>query len=262
VAFEALGAATERRDRTHALFLARGGAGDGETAAVALFAAAARPRGRQHDLGGGGQNAGTADDDAAGLLFLDGWARGGRDGCNGRSGWRGDADFARQRRRGGGGGLAAAEATTRLFLGLALEGGVLGAACFFLAAARFGRLALGALARLALAADFGLALLAATVFFFARPRVEQRPRPRLDLFLGEGAQDDAGLGRRNRRSGGRPARRDDRRRRRRRGGRRYRLGGGRRGLTTRRFTFSTTTALLRPWEKLWRTVPCSTGRFR
>ena len=34
------------------------------------------------------------------------------------------------------------------------------------------------------------------------------------------------------------------------------------GPTTRRFTFSTTTALLRPWEKLWRTVPCSTGRFR
>ncbi len=34
------------------------------------------------------------------------------------------------------------------------------------------------------------------------------------------------------------------------------------GPRTRRFTFSTTTALLRPCEKLWRTVPCSTGRFR
>src|SRR5919202_1666752 len=33
------------------------------------------------------------------------------------------------------------------------------------------------------------------------------------------------------------------------------------GPTTRRFTFSTTTALERPWEKLWRTTPCSTGRF-
>src|SRR4051794_40182681 len=33
------------------------------------------------------------------------------------------------------------------------------------------------------------------------------------------------------------------------------------GPTARRFTFSTTTALDRPWEKLWRTTPCSTGRF-
>src|SRR5262249_40749371 len=29
---------------------------------------------------------------------------------------------------------------------------------------------------------------------------------------------------------------------------------------TRLFTFSTTTALLRPWLKLWRTTPCSTPR--
>src|SRR5262249_13972757 len=29
------------------------------------------------------------------------------------------------------------------------------------------------------------------------------------------------------------------------------------GPCTRRFTFSTTTALLRPWLKLWRTTPCS-----
>ena len=34
------------------------------------------------------------------------------------------------------------------------------------------------------------------------------------------------------------------------------------GPRTRRFTFSTRTALLRPCEKLCRTVPCSTGRFR
>jgi hypothetical protein len=33
------------------------------------------------------------------------------------------------------------------------------------------------------------------------------------------------------------------------------------GTSTRRF-FSTTTTLLRPCEKLCRTVPCSTGRFR
>ena len=31
--------------------------------------------------------------------------------------------------------------------------------------------------------------------------------------------------------------------------------------TRRVFTFSTTTCLERPWEKLWRTVPCSAGRF-
>ena len=30
---------------------------------------------------------------------------------------------------------------------------------------------------------------------------------------------------------------------------------------TRRFTVSTTTAFVRPCEKLWRTTPCSTGRF-
>ncbi len=35
------------------------------------------------------------------------------------------------------------------------------------------------------------------------------------------------------------------------------------GPLTRRLTFSTTTALLRPWLKLWRTTPCSTpARFR
>ena len=42
-----------------------------------------------------------------------------------------------------------------------------------------------------------------------------------------------------------------------------RVGGGASpGVKIRRFTFSTTTALLRPCEKLCRTVPCSTGRFR
>ena len=32
------------------------------------------------------------------------------------------------------------------------------------------------------------------------------------------------------------------------------------GPPRRRFTFSTTTALVRPWLKLWRTTPCSTPR--
>ena len=34
------------------------------------------------------------------------------------------------------------------------------------------------------------------------------------------------------------------------------------GATARRFTFSTTTAFERPCEKLWRTIPASTGRFK
>ena len=34
------------------------------------------------------------------------------------------------------------------------------------------------------------------------------------------------------------------------------------GPTARRLTVSTTTAFERPCEKLWRTMPCSTGRFR
>src|SRR6266436_1496370 len=33
------------------------------------------------------------------------------------------------------------------------------------------------------------------------------------------------------------------------------------GPTVRRFTFSTTTAFVRPWLKLWRTTPCSTLRL-
>lgn len=40
------------------------------------------------------------------------------------------------------------------------------------------------------------------------------------------------------------------------------LGAGLPGVMTRDFTFSTTTCLVRPWEKLWRTVPCSVGRFK
>ncbi len=39
-------------------------------------------------------------------------------------------------------------------------------------------------------------------------------------------------------------------------------GGASPGVKIRRFTFSTTTVLLRPCEKLCRTEPCSTGRFK
>ncbi len=72
VALEALGAAAERRDRTRALFLARGGAGDGETAAIALFAAARRARRRQHDFCRQASRTPDGGDDASGLLLLGG----------------------------------------------------------------------------------------------------------------------------------------------------------------------------------------------
>ena len=107
------------------------------------------------------------------------------------------------------------------------------------------------------------------LFGFAHARVGERMRARTALFLGQRAQHDAG---RLRRSGGRG------RGGRRRGGcaavrrRRARFGATRRGAAasafasaapmTRRLTFSTTTCLLRPWLKLWRTTPCSTPRLQ
>ena len=100
------------------------------------------------------------------------------------------------------------------------------------------------------------------------------------LRIAQGAQNHAGRGarRRGRRGGARRAA-AARRRRRRSGGRQARRAArsrGRRGRAAaarasragavpgpgaRRFTVSTTTALERPCEKLWRTVLCSTGRF-
>ena len=50
VTFQPLRAATERGDRTGALLLARGRAGDGQSATVALLSAARRPRRRDDDL--------------------------------------------------------------------------------------------------------------------------------------------------------------------------------------------------------------------
>ena len=105
------------------------------------------------------------------------------------------------------------------------------------------------------------------------PALEQRPGARLALLGGQRGQDDAGLGRRAARRASpaqraRPSRATERLHRwtGRRNGRRGRAGaptgGASPGAKTRRFTFSTTTALLRPCEKLCRTVPCSTGRFR
>ena len=184
----------------------------------------------------------------------------------GDGGGRGAGRFAAQRRGRGRGGLAAGEASARLLLGLSLETGFLRAAQFFLALARFGGFALGLFARLALATRLGLRLLAAAVFFFARAGVDERPCARLALLFGQRAQHHAGLRRRDRRGDGAVRAGAARRerapwapaRRRRRLARRRASPGPR----TRRLTFSTTTALLRPCEKLCRTVPCSTGRFR
>ncbi len=128
-----------------------------------------------------------------------------------------------------------------------------------------------AVARLALAPSSGVRFLAAAILLLLGARVDQRPRARFTLLGRQRGQNDAGLGRR--RSCGF--------RRRYRGGSRRRragaagggaaagaAGAGRAaaaasaGVKIRRFTFSTTTALLRPCEKLCLTVPCSTGRFR
>ena len=160
---------------------------------------------------------------------------------------------------------------------LALEIGLLGAAQLFLALARLGGLALDALARLALAARLR-----------RPPPGGGGPPPRAPARRGargrapRAARRSASAGRR--RSWAAAARRASRARRggraarpewawpadggfaaelaARRTARARRDAGVSPGARTRRFTFSTTTALLRPCEKLWRTVPCSTGRFR
>ena len=147
------------------------------------------------------------------------------------------------------------------------------AAKLFIALARFGGLAFEAIARLALAPSPGIRLLAAAIVLLRRTRVDQRPGARFALLGAQGGQDDTGLG------GGGAV------------GLAGATGAGRAeavsalgaagggaaagaagadraaaaasaGVKIRRFTFSTTTALLRPCEKLCLTVPCSTGRFR
>ena len=172
--------------------------------------------------------------------------------------WRPARRGGRGRRR----GRLAGQTPARLFLGLALEIRVLGATGLLLALACFSGIAFGAFAGLALAARVGFRLLAAAVFLLAGARVEQRLGSRFPLLGGERRQDDAGLRRRRAWARWRAFARGERYRRLR---RRSGAGGDRRSLarpSARRLTFSTTTALVRPCEKLWRTVPCSTGRFR
>ena len=164
----------------------------------------------------------------------------------------------------------AAETLLGDFVGLALGLFVVAAAIFLVALARFGGLALGALDRIALGAALRLFLGDLAFLGLAHLGVAERVRAAVLLFLGQRAQHNAGRLRRGRGGGAgaawRRARRAPRgttptrrgvapRSRRRRGRRLRRLRFARSG--TRRFTFSTTTALVRPWLKLCRTTPVS-----
>ena len=172
VAFQPLGAATERGDRTRALLLARGRAGDGQPAAVALLAAARRARRRHDDLLSRQDQRRTPDDARRASSSSPAAPR-----ARERSGQR-----RRQARSGAtrgidgdGAGSPPDKAPSRLVLRLTLEIGFLRAAKLFVALARFGGLAFEAVARLALAPRLGLRLLAAAVLLLARPRVDAAP---------------------------------------------------------------------------------------
>ena len=269
VTLQPLGAAAERGDRARALLLARGGAGDGQAAAVALLAAARRARRRHDDLLSRQDQRSGAGSTRLASSSSAGRARG---ALPGRAAPRCGRSLARHRtaarRR-----FAAGEAPARLVLRLTLE---------------FGFLLRGAAPPRACA----LRRPRARRVRAPRARAERRrpppggggPPPRARARRSapgrapRAAPRSEWAARRRSWAGGRRggvfARRDGRptaRRRRGRGrGRRRPAALGRRGsaarrlagVQTRRFTFSTTTALLRPCEKLCRTVPCSTGRFR
>ena len=67
---------------------------------------------------------------------------------------------------------------------------------FFLALARFGRFAFGALDRVALLADLGIFLGDLALFGLAQAGIAKRMRPAAALFVGQRVKDDAGrLGR-------------------------------------------------------------------
>ena len=145
----------------------------------------------------------------------------------------------------GRGGLAAGEATARLFFGLALELGFLRRGARLPRALRASAASRSARSRASRSrADCGLGLLAAAVLLFARARVGERAGARLALLLGQGAQDDAGLGRRDAaRGGGRPGARRDGRGAAGAAAARPRRGGGRRGRARGRLARSDDAAL-------------------
>ena len=272
-ALEALGAAAERGDRTRALLLGRGGGGDREAAAIALFGAARRARRRQHDLlRQHRRRDGRPLDDARRLFH----AGPGRNGRSARA-------MARRGRLGAAAVAACAARRTRAAAGPARRPSRRRASSsdwrLKLASwARRGsssRLRASAASRSAVRAPRARGALSASASWrrrssSSRARASSNARARASRCSSvRGGQDDAGLRRRRRLGRAGPRRRrgasDDRRpwtaaaapR-----WRRRRSAEPRPGPATRRLTFSTTTALLRPCEKLCRTVPCSTGRFR
>ena len=270
MALEALDAPAERGDGAHPLLFLGGCAGDGEAAAVLLLAAAGGLR-RQHDLG---RQAGPADD-PLGLLLVRleraaRWPASRRPAAAAQASPAVDGAGRRSEGAAGGAGSPPAEPAFGFLLGSALGFRLLVAARLFLALARFCGFALRLLLRLALGARLGFDFGTPPLFLFAPARFEKGAGAGIALFLGQRAQDDARL-RPQRMSAWRraaaaapAARRRPARRApsavaraaaprcgRRRGS--PARGFARRDLAgpiARRLTFSTTTALERPCEKL------------
>ena len=248
MALQALGAAAERGDRAlaHVVGVERG---DQRQAAALL---------RRRRLGGGlrrrrgADNAAGATADLARTFVLVGDIGG--DAGRARGGQRGGAG------RGRGLGFGFAETLLGFGLGLALGFLVLAVALFLGLAAGFGGFALGLLDAFLAVAALGFGFRDAALFDVANLGVGQRAGARGALVLGQGAQHHARIAaRRGRRRGGAGHRRlggrglgDDRL------GRMRRSVAGASPPTRRLPRFSTTTCLVRPWLKLWRTVPVST----
>ena len=250
MSLQALGAAAERRDRAlaHVIGVERG---DQRQAAALLC---------RRGLGGGLGGSGGADDAAGAAADL---ARtfvlvgdvGGDAGARAAVGTGAAAGRCRR-----GLGLGFAETLLGFEFGLALGFLVLPVAVFLGLAAGFGGFALGLLDAFLAVAALGFLFREPALFDVADLGVGQRAGARGTLVLGQGAQHHARIAaRRGWRRGGTGERR---------------LGG--RGLGDNRLRrvrasvtgasppmrrlprFSTTTCLVRPWLKLWRTVPVST----
>ena len=248
MALQALRAAAERGDRALAHFV--GAQRGDERQAAALLSARSARRGRR--CGG--------DDGTRGAAAAAARSRGPSSSSASSAGTRAPGRCC------SGACVFAAEALLGFLFGLALGFFVVLVALVFLALARFGGFALGLSIASRLARRRGFFLGDLAFFGFAHARIAERMRARAALFLGQRAQHDAGWLRRGR---GRLAR--CRRCRAQRLGGAPRLASRRAGAApasaspaapmTRRFTFSTTTCLLRPWLKLWRTTPVSVRGF-
>ena len=252
MAGHALRAAAERRDRTLAHLVGAERGDEGQAAAL-LRRAGARRLGRR---GGTRRGAAGAAAGRAAIVVVGFGRERARDRRRGRRSWPC-------------GLFLAAEALLGDLVGLALGLFVVAAAIFLGALARLGGLALGAFDRVALGADLrlflgdlallGLAHLGVAERVGARGRALPRSacaarRRTASAAARRGAC--GGATRRCRRAPTTPPRR----------GVAPRSGAGAgaasAGLASpgppmRRFTFSTTTALERPWLKLWRTTPVS-----